>query len=221
MVDVVRYNGCMNIAVIAADGRSGRAFVKAALAAGHFVQAGVRGASGLKEDKNLKVMQCDATKPGQVRKLIKNTDVVVSLIGHVKGSSATVQADAITVIISEMKKAGIRRIVSLTGTGVRFKGDNVTMADRFLNLGIMLIDPDRVRDGKMHARVLKESGLNWTLLRVLKLQDTRQSDFTLNEHGPTKLYVSRQDVAQAILQVLRDDKFVCKSPILAKVKRSV
>lgn len=208
----------MNIAVIAADGRSGRAFVKAALAAGHVVYAGVRGASGLKEDKNLKVLQCDAIDPLDVRNLIHGADAVVSLIGHVRGSTPMVQTDAMGVIVSEMKKAGIRRIVSLTGTGVRFDGDKITIMDRILNLGISVIDPDRVRDGREHAEVLKRSGLDWTILRVLKLQNAHQSDFVLKDHGPTKLYVSRKDVAQAVMHVLRDPKkYSGKAPILSKV----
>lgn len=207
----------MKIAVIAADGRSGRAFVKAALAAGHFVSAGVRGASTLKEHKNLKVVQCDATDPTQVRELIRGCHAVVSLLGHVRGSDASVQTDATRVIIEQMKIAKLRKLVSLTGTGVRFDGDKIPMYDRILNIGISIIDPDRVRDGRQHAELIKQSDLDWVLLRVLKLQSSRQSDFTLNKHGPTKLFVSRKDVAQAILQVLRNGRYNRSAPILSKV----
>lgn len=207
----------MKLAIIAADGRSGRALVEAAIESGHTVRAGIRGDNPFSEHKNLEVMQCDARKPAQVGSLIKGCNVVVSLIGHVKGSPDNVQTAATKVIVAEMKKVKTNRIISLTGTGVRFPGDKITLADRVLNLAISVVDPARVKDGKDHAEVLKKSGLDWTLIRVLKLQNTDMQPFVLREKGPTKLYVSRKDVARAILQVLSTDRFHKSAPIIGKV----
>ena len=82
----------MNIAVVAANGRSGRAFVEQALAAGHSIRAGVHSGS-LTSHPNLTVVECDATVPSDVENLIKDQDAVVSFIGHVKGSPARPRAD--------------------------------------------------------------------------------------------------------------------------------
>src|SRR5690349_20693574 len=111
----------MRIAVIAANGRSGQAFVREALAAGHYVHAGIRSTNPFEPHPRLKVIECDATDKEQVTKLIDRCDAVVSLIGHVKGSSAFVQTDATKAIVTAMKVTGIRRVVSLTGVGVGVK----------------------------------------------------------------------------------------------------
>lgn len=205
----------MNIAVVAANGRSGQAFVKEALEQGHSIRAGVLGtAHTLQPHPWLTIMPCDATYPEDIQALIAGQDAVVSLIGHVKGSAPDVQTRAMRTIVAAMQQAGITRIVSLTGTGVRFEGDIIPLFDRILNIAVRIFDPARVKDGRNHVEVLKQSHLAWTVIRVLKLQDVDAKPYILREHGPTKLYVSRDDVAQAIMQVLSDNSFVQKAPII-------
>lgn len=206
----------MKIAVIAANGRSGQAFVEAALTSGHSIRAGVRGKSHLKPHPNLTVVECDATNEAQLKNLLSGQESVASFIGHVKGSEPNVQTIAIQKVVGVMEELDIKRLVSLTGTGVRFPGDKISLIDRILNLSISIIDPARVKDGKNHVEVLKNSALNWTVIRVLKLQNVPPKPFALLEHGPTKWYVGRQEVAQAVLQVLEQRSFVKQAPIISK-----
>ena len=206
----------MNIAVIAANGRSGKQFVELALAAGHNVSAGVHRSNNLKSHERLNVITCDATNINDLTNLLKDQDAVVSFIGHVRGSPPSVQTDAMRSLIAVMSTLGLRRIVSLTGTGVRFPGDKITLLDRVLNLSIGVIDPARIKDGHTHMQVLQNSNLDWTVIRVLKLQNTQAKPFSLLAHGPTKGYVSRNEVAQAVLQVLTDGSFITQAPIIGK-----
>lgn len=206
----------MKIAVIAANGRTGKVFVEKALLPGHSVNAGVYHTNNLTENGRLTVMDCDANNAKDLAKLISGQDAVVSFIGHVKGSSADVQTKAMEALVKVMHQQGIRRIVSLTGTGVRYPGDKITLIDRILNIAIGIIDPARVSDGRNHVKVLENSNLDWTVIRVLKLQNTQSGNFELREHGPTKPYVSRQETAEAVLQVLSENTFVRKAPIIGK-----
>jgi putative NADH-flavin reductase len=208
----------MRIAVIAANGRLGTAFVEAALKAGHMVRAGVRGSHSFAVHPGLEVIECDATKPDELRALFANQDVVMSAIGHVKGSAPDVQTVATKAVVSVMNELNITRYVDVTGTGVRFAGDKVTLVDRFLNFGVGVADPARVKDGIDHQEVLKESDLDWTTVRVLKLQNVPKGSFSLQLHGPTKPYVGREEVAQALLQVIEKDSFIKQAPILSKEK---
>jgi putative NADH-flavin reductase len=210
----------MKIAVIAANGRSGQAFVEAALAAGHEVRGGVRGQSPFVSTPKLTIVQCDATNKEDLRTLIANQDAVVSLIGHVKKSAPDVQTAAIQTVAEVMNELGVTRLVSLTGTGVRFPGDTITLIDRILNTAVSIVDPARVKDGKDHVVALQQSGLDWTVIRVLKLQNVPPKPYSLTEHGPTKPYVGRDEVAQAILEVLEDDSLVQKAPIISKASKA-
>lgn len=206
----------MNIAVVAANGRSGQAFIEAALAAGHTVRAGVHGKSHLKPHPQLTIVECDATNRHQLQNLLAGQQAVASFIGHIKGSESHVQTIAIQTIIDVMGELGTKRLVSLTGTGVRMPGDKISLIDRLLNISIGIIDPARVKDGKDHVAALQSSALDWTVIRVLKLQNVPARPFTLREHGPTKWYVGRQEVAQAVLQVLEQHSFIRQAPIICK-----
>ena len=137
----------MKLAVIAANGRSGKIFVEHALAAGHSVRAGIHHANSLSPHAQLEVIPCDATSVDDLTKLLKDQDAAVSFIGHVKGSPPHVQTDAMQALVSVMRTRGVTRVISLTGTGVRFPGDKISMIDRLLNLSISIIDPARVKDG--------------------------------------------------------------------------
>lgn len=206
----------MNIAVIAANGRLGKAFVERALADGHTVHAGIRGRDSLKPHDHLTSVLCDATNPSDLKALIKDQDAVVSCIGHVKGSAPNVQTVATKVLVQVMNELGVKRFVTVTGTGVRFPGDKIGLVDRFLNYIVTKADPDRVKDGIDHAKVLRESDLDWTLIRLLKLQSANAQPFELKLNGPTKWYVARDEVAEAMLQVLTQQTFLRQSPIISK-----
>ncbi|MGV9001614.1 MAG: NAD(P)-dependent oxidoreductase [Candidatus Saccharimonadaceae bacterium] len=207
----------MRIAVIAANGRLGKEFVEAALAAGHSVQAGIRGQNTLAPNDNLTVLTCDATKSEDLRALFKNQEAVVSAIGHVKNSTPDVQTVATQAIVSIMEELTIKRFVDVTGTGVRFLGDKISLVDRALNLGVGIIDKNRVADGRSHQEVLKNSSIDWTTIRILKLQNVKSKPYKLTLNGPTKWYVGRKEVATAMLEVIEAGSFVKQAPIISKL----
>ncbi len=205
----------MKIAVIAANGRLGKVFVEEALAVGHTVRAGAHHKGNLISHPNLELIQCDATNPQDLGELIAGQDVVVSTLGHVKKSKANVQTAATRVIIKVMDELGVKRFVDVTGSGVRYVGDKITVIDRLLNLAVSIIDPTRVKDGQNHIALLEKSDLAWTAIRVLKLQNVSAKPFTLKLHGPTKVYVGRREVAQAILEVITKNTFIKQAPIIS------
>ena len=207
----------MRIAVIAANGRLGRAFVAAALHAGHSVRAGVRGEDTFESRPLLTVVSCDATNPDDLKNLFTGQDVVVSAIGHVKGSQPDVQTRATEVLVQVMNELGMKRYVDVTGTGVRFPGDKITLIDRFLNMGVEIMDKSRVQDGRDHQEVLKKSSIDWTTIRILKLQNVPPKPYTLRLNGPTKIYIGRREVALAMLEVVEKNSFIKEAPIVSSV----
>lgn len=147
--------------------------------------------------------------------IVQGCEAVASFIGHVRGSRRDVQTAAIMNVVRAARHQGIARIISLTGSGVRFPGDRPSGLDRVLNWAVALADPGRVQDGIDHAEVLRASGLDWTLIRVLKLTRGRGGAFRLTAHGPGKLLVPRIEVAEAVRQVLEEPSFVGAAPVMS------
>lgn len=203
------------IAIIAANGRTGQALVTVALETGMRIRAGYHGKNTLPRHENIVAIRCDATNEAEVRQLLDGADVVVSLIGHVKDSPAKVQSDSIQTIVNVMNELNIKRIFSLTGTGVRFPGDTPNLLDKLLNTSIKIIDPERISDGIAHAQFLASTNLNWTIIRVLKLTNGKHSGrVTFSPSGPAELLTPRSRVAKAIVQLVESGEYVKKSPVI-------
>lgn len=209
----------MKIAIIAANGKSGQALVKAALEHGHYVRAGVHGKHTLPKNDHLEIIRCNAMNSADVSSLVSGSDVVVSLIGHVKKSPNYLQSIAITNALTAMKRSNINRIASLTGTGARMPGDKPDVIDLLLNAGVKSLDSKRVVDGIRHLEILRNSSVDWTVLRVLKLTSGRSRPFHLSRSGPAELFSSRAEVAEAILHVIETDSYKQQAPVLTRGNR--
>lgn len=205
----------MRIAVLGANGRSGRVFVDRALQAGHYIRAGYFSGTGKEFDSlgNIEAVKCDGTSLSDVRNLVSGCDVVVSLVGHGPKTPSFMQTETIQNVINAVGDETI--IISLTGTGVRLPGDKPSLIDRFLNFGIAKIDPSRIEDGKKHAEVLMSQAKKWVLIRVLKLTNSDAISYTLTNAGPAKLLTSRNEVADAILSVINEGR-LNEAPIISR-----
>lgn len=210
----------MKICVFGADGRTGKEVVKTAIKNGHEVVAFVYNEKARENfDNSVNVKVGDVKNFKEVREAVEGTDAVVSVIGHIKGSDPLMQTKGITNITNAMKEFGLRRIISLTGTGVRFDGDKPSILDKLGNIFIKLIDRERVVDGIKHADVLKNSGLDWTIVRVLKLSESDNEsnlNYKLTQNGPAENLTSRKKVAKVIVDLLSSGEFAGKAPVVSK-----
>ena len=207
----------MKILVLGANGRTGKLVVDYALSRGHQV-AGLVKSSWDDAPANVKVVVGDVNNYEDIYKALPGIDVVISTVGHVKGSDKRMQTNMIDNIIRAIGSTdyGIK-IVSLTGTGVRLKGDMITPIDLLLNIAVKVLDSNRVKDGTEHFKHLQESSINWSVVRVLKLTSGNSMQYRLSENGPAKTFVSRLEVARALVEVAESSSWDKKAPIIRNV----
>ena len=122
------------IVLFGATGNTGRIFLKKALDKGYQVKALVRTPSKLDiAHPSLTVVKGDILDQEAVNHIIAGSDAVVNLAGHVKGSPDNLQTQATEYIISAMKSHGVKRLISLTGGGVRDpKNDDPKFMDKMI-----------------------------------------------------------------------------------------
>lgn len=205
------------ISIFGGSGKTGRELIRVALETGYIVKAGTfSGKVNFSAHERLIVIQCDATNASDVAKLLAGSDAVISVIGHGRSTKPTMQTDAMRVITDQMRRQKLRRILSLTGTGVRIPGDKPTLIDSLANAFIARIDPERISDGISHARLLSSTDLDWTILRVLKLTNGAKGRFRFTPHGPAQPFVSRATVAAALLALLETSDEYRQMPVLSR-----
>jgi putative NADH-flavin reductase len=204
------------ICVFGADGRTGIEVVNLLVSREYSVTAFVYNSESKKDmPEGVNTISGDVLDYESVDSAVKNNDVVISVLGHIKDSDPFLQTKGMKNIIKSMESNGIKKIISLTGTGVREEGDTPSILDRIANYIIKKIDKERIIDGIEHSKVLKESNLNWTVLRVLKLSkdDEEVNSYNLSEHGPAEMHTSRKKVALIMSDLINDDVWIKKSPI--------
>jgi len=205
------------VCVFGADGRTGRHVLSELKLKGYSVQAFVyHRTADMVDEKERKYFEGDIMNYSHVQKAVEGSDVVITVVGHGDKTHPYMQTIGTKNIIKAMRSCGIRRVISLTGTGVVEKGDVHTFFDTLSKWAVMMFDKKRVVDGVRHAQVLKDSGLDWTIVRVSKLGGEGDLKFRLTEHGPAEVVSHRNRVAHVLVSLIDSQYWIGKSPIMTR-----
>ena len=208
----------MKVTIFGATGRTGKHLVEEALRDGHEVTVLVRDPGKLAAGhEGLRIVEGDVLIPSRVEETVAGADAVLSALGHTKASPKDVQTRGTKNIVAAMKKHGARRLVSLTGAGVRDPEDRPKPVDRVFSGLLKLLQRDVLEDAERHAEVIKESGLDWVIVRAPRLTNGpatgRYRVGTVGENSGTK--ISRADVAGFMLRQITDGSYVGRAPMVS------
>lgn len=209
----------MRLAVLGATGKTGILLVEQALAAGHDVAALVRTPSRMSvQHPRLKLVQGDAMEAGKVAQTITGADAVLNALGHVKGSPENLQTVVIGHVIDAMRQQGIRRLVTLTGGGVRHPKDQPKFVDHIFKFLLSMLAGKVLADGERYIEMVRKSGLDYVVVRAPRLYDgphtgNYKAGYVGKESG-TKL--SRANLAEFMLQQVTDKRWLCDMPIVTE-----
>ena len=205
----------MNIIVFGANGNIGTRVVFSLLNDGHTVKAFVHGTSNLPEHELLSVITGDVRDAKDVESALPNVDVVISTLGSWGTKSKDILSTGMQMIIPAMEKAGIKRIVSLTGSGVLLPTDHAAWYDRINPLLLRIVAPKILIDGERHIQALRKSDLDWTVVRSPVMKDGVKRAYTLSDTPPLLwIRAVRDDVAQAIVDLATSNDYVKQAPFL-------
>lgn len=202
----------MKIAVIGAKGRTGIILVEELLQRGHKVHGLGFGGSPV-DHPDFKWFSGDATNRLDLLACIEGVSVVISTLGHTRKTKKQIQTLSMH-LLCDLLKDKKTRVISMTGTGVRKAGDKPSLLDRLLTIGVKLIDPKRVSDGIDHAKVLEDSSLDFTILRVLKLANgTKKQPYRLTSGGPAMNLTNRRTVADILADLAESEQWSRQMPV--------
>lgn len=208
----------MRIAIFGASGRTGCPLVEQALAAGHEVRALVRNPSKLRiRHKRLAVIRGDVLDSAKVEKTIAGADAVLGALGQTKGSTSEVQTQGTENSVAAVERHGVRRLVSLTGVGVRDPRDEPKLADRAVTFLLRRLQPNVLEDGVRHAEVIKTSGLEWVIVRGPRLTEgPKKGEYRVGMVGKNSgTRISRADLTEFMLGQLTVDTHLRQMPVVS------
>lgn len=208
----------MKIIVFGASGGTGLEIVKQALEAGHEVTAFARNPAKVTlEHPKLRRVTGDVMNAAAVNQAIAGQEAVVSALGPSRPPVPGMMETAANNIVAAMRKAGVRRLVSTTGAGVRDPNDQPKLMDHVMKGLLTLLAGAVLRDSAANVAVLRASGLDWTIVRFPRLMDgPRTGKYRVGYIGKDSgSQISRADGADFVVKELTERKFVGQMPVVS------
>jgi len=155
----------MRLTIFGATGMVGKHIVRHALASGHYVKAFGRNVESLIDydlrNENFEAVKGYVFDENDVFDAVKGSNAVLSALGGSFDGTDKTRSLGIKNIVSQMEKAGVKRIVALGGLGILNADDNSLIMDK------PTYPKEFLPVGKEHLQAylyLKNSNLNWTIV---------------------------------------------------------
>jgi putative NADH-flavin reductase len=209
--------GATKILVLGATGATGRLIVNQAVARGYDVTVLVRSAGKASDITGAKLIVGDARDETALREALEGRDAVVSALGTPVSPfrEVTLLSTATRALVSAMKAEQVSRLVCITGMGAGDSaGHGGFIAD---NVIFPLLLKKVYADKNRQEAIVRNSGLNWVLVRpsILNNKPGRGSIRALTDlsgfHGGS---IAREDVAKFVLDQVRADTWLHRSPLI-------
>ena len=208
----------MKLVIFGASGGTGRHIVEQALNQGYEVTAFVRNPEKLKlEQENLEVIQGDVMELAAVEKAVEGQDAVLCALGMPAMNKDKLRAKGTKNIIRAMKKNAVKRLICQSGLGIGKSRDILPFHYRAFILPLILRNV--FADHEVQEQYIKNSGLDWVIVRPANLTDKQATG--AYQHGFSKLAksmtlkISRSDVAAFMLQQIKGNEYLHKTPAIS------
>lgn len=208
----------MKLAIFGATGRTGQHLLRQALEAGHDVTILARDPAkvAVKNDR-LRVVKGSVTDSACVDQVVAGADAVLSVLGPTSNEPTFAISRGTQSIIQSMKKNGIKRLVISAGAGVGDPGDSPKLFNKFINVLLKATAKNVYEDMLRTVALVRESGLDWTVVRVPMLTDAPKTGqvkvgMVGKGMGPR---ITRADMAEYMLQQVQSDEHIRKAPAVS------
>lgn len=208
----------MRLTVFGATGGAGRHLVDRALEAGHEVCAFVRDPSKAPwEDNRLSLVQGDVLDQDAVEQAVQGADAVISALGPSENAPGRVITRGTQHIVQAMERHGVERLIASCGAAVSFAQDEPGPFNKMMGFLVRTFSKHVYEDMKGTAQVIRDSGLEWTIVRVPMLVDgAPKGSVKVGYVGKdTGARITRADMAQFMLDQLQSRAHLHDAPVIS------
>jgi putative NADH-flavin reductase len=200
--------------------------VDRALESGHEIRAAVRDPERFREragsrlgDRlaHVEIVRADVLNPTDLEAAVQGADAVVSVIGPSKNGPPGMMQRAGANIAAAMERSGVKRLIAMTGAGVRFPQDKPAFMDKFVRFLLKTLQPAVLNDSVRYVDELTRDNLDWTIVRGPMLHDAPPKDsYTVGYvgQGPGPR-ASRENIAQFIVDELEAGRNIQDAPMIS------
>lgn len=211
----------MKIVIFGATGIVGSAITKEALAQGYEVTVLTRDAKKVKTTgSNLTVVEGDVTDRTTVRTILEGQDAVIQSLGiggKGDGKPTTFVSDANRLIMEEMKRMNVRRLIAVSVIGAGDSLFSLPWIYRKMMPVMMKWFTAIIDDKNRMEPMIEHSGLDWTIVRcttVKNIPAKGRVKASLDGKG-IRYSIAAPDMAKFVVSQLTDSRFKFKTPVIS------
>jgi putative NADH-flavin reductase len=199
----------MELTIFGATGATGTSLTEQALAAGQRVTAVVRDPARLSVpgSPRLRVITADLMDPAAIGPAVAGAGAVFAAFGPRGTGPTTVLREGARSVIEAMRKEGTHRLILVSGSIVADDGEGMAMRYLVKPLARGTLLRHVAADMRGAEEQVRESGLDWTIVRPPRLTSgpasgTYRTEIGRNVRGGVT--VSRADLADYMLGIITD-----------------
>jgi len=209
----------MKVTIFGATGFSGQAILADSIKQGHEVTILVRDASKIPiKHQNLTIVEGNVLNPQTVASVLHHQEAVIQCLGvggKGDGKPTTFISDATKVIVDEMQKQQIKRLIAMSNVGA---GNSIAFQPWFFTkiilpyfmkwLKVIIEDKNRMEP------IIMNSNLDWTIVRCPNIVDKPAKgtcNATLDGKG-LKLSITLSDLSKFMVDQLKQTVFIKQAP---------
>jgi putative NADH-flavin reductase len=208
----------LHVLVIGATGGIGQETLKSALSDGLKVRAFSRSSDQIQiSNPKLEIYSGNALHSEEITEALDGIDVVIQALGvkiNELFKPINIFSESTKILISAMEHKGIKRLITVTGFGA---GDSRKAISCLQQLPFQFLLGRAYADKDIQERIIKESQLEWTIIRPGVLTNGKFSGKYKVLTEPFEWrngIISRADVAHFIVSQLGKKEYVRLSPVL-------
>jgi putative NADH-flavin reductase len=217
----------MHILILGATGRTGELLLIEALKRGHKVTVLVSHKSNLRvKDDSITIYEGTPLNRFTLEDAMQNCDAVLSTLNISRMSdfpwaklrtSKDFLSSSLTSILLTASKHHLNRIILTTAWGVGETREDIPFWFDWL------IENSNIRypyaEHELQEQILQQSNMNWTAVRPVMLTDAinnKQVIVSFNNTPKPSLFISRQNVARFMMDVLEGDLYSKQRPVISE-----
>ena len=212
----------MKVIIFGATGFSGKAILAEAIQQGHQVTVLVRDASKVSiKHKNITIVEGNVLNPQTVASVLQHQEAVIQCLGvggKGNGKPSTFISDATKIIVDEMQKQEIKRLIVMSNVGA---GNSIVFLPWFFRklilpylmkwLQVIIDDKNRMEP------IIMNSNLDWTIVRCPNIIDQPSKNkchATLDGKG-LRMSVTLPDMSSFMISQLTERNFIKQAPSIS------
>lgn len=222
------------VAVFGANGRVGSLVVNELVSRGYAVRAFVHSSKKLGDTKDVQFIQGDIGDVTKVQEALIGADAVLSALGSWGTKQKNILTMGMKVIVPQMEKKGLQRLISLTGadawTGAQMEDFRLkrrlffgtynhrpAVLQAFAHRIFSTLAGKIVEDGENHMKLLESSSLDWTVIRSPVMNNRGESEFELTNTYPWPwATINRTGVAISMVDQIENTNYVRQAPYIGR-----